>query len=74
MKILIVNIFIIVCMMKNKDSTLSAKRNCGGATCKRMNNKASPHDELENVTIKWFEGTCPVNISINGSTIREKAA
>jgi hypothetical protein len=61
-------------MIKNKDSSLSAELNCGGEACKRMNIKASPHDELEKVTTEWFESICPVNLSINGSTIREKAA
>jgi hypothetical protein len=59
-------------MMKNKDS--SAELKCDGAARKHMNIKAFPHDELGKVMTEWSEGMCPVNLSINGSIIREKAA
>jgi centromere protein B len=61
-------------MMKNKDSILSAELKCDGTACKHKNIKAFPHDELEKVMIEWSEGMCPANLSINGSTIREKTA
>jgi hypothetical protein len=39
--------------MKDKETTLSIELKSWGAANKRMNIKASPHDELEKVLMEW---------------------
>jgi hypothetical protein len=55
------------CIMKNKQLILDEEVKCGGEAMKRKKNiKSSPYDEMEKISIEWFEAMRSASLPING--------